>query len=95
MSLNRELFDHLLFLTRLSVSPAEREDLITAFEHALTMINDMHRAPTEQVSPLEHPLSATLRLRADAITEQVDRDALQASAPATSEGLYLVPRVIE
>lgn len=95
MSLSQELFDHLLFLTRLSVAPGEREDLIADFDHTLTMIDDMHRAPAEQVPPLEHPLSATLRLRADTITEQVDRDALQASAPATSEGLYLVPRVIE
>jgi len=36
-----------------------------------------------------------LRLREDAVTEAVDRAAFQRSAPATENGLYLVPRVIE
>jgi len=36
-----------------------------------------------------------LRLREDAVTEIVDREALQRPAPAVQDGLYLVPRVIE
>lgn len=90
-----ELFDKLLFLTRLSVSPAERELLLSTIDHTLQMIDAMQKAPTDQVPPLQHPLDATLLLREDKVTEQVDRDNLQSVAPAVSDGLYLVPQVIE
>jgi aspartyl-tRNA(Asn)/glutamyl-tRNA(Gln) amidotransferase subunit C len=36
-----------------------------------------------------------VRLRADRVTESIDRQANQVSAPHTANGLYLVPRVIE
>jgi aspartyl-tRNA(Asn)/glutamyl-tRNA(Gln) amidotransferase subunit C len=35
------------------------------------------------------------RLRVDEVTESDDRDRLQANASETSDGLYVVPRVIE
>ena len=57
---------------------------------------------TTGVEPLAHPLSAhqdlTLRLREDVITEtssESGRDAMLANAPATENGLFLVPKVIE
>jgi aspartyl-tRNA(Asn)/glutamyl-tRNA(Gln) amidotransferase subunit C len=51
------------------------------------------------VEPLYTPLSAVqaveLRLREDAVSETVDRERNQRSAPAVHEGLFLVPKVIE
>jgi aspartyl-tRNA(Asn)/glutamyl-tRNA(Gln) amidotransferase subunit C len=44
---------------------------------------------------MAHPLDAVQRLRADEVTETNQREAFQAIAPATENGLYLVPRVIE
>jgi len=35
------------------------------------------------------------RLRADVITEDNQRDRLQKLAPASEDGLYLVPKVLE
>jgi aspartyl-tRNA(Asn)/glutamyl-tRNA(Gln) amidotransferase subunit C len=34
-------------------------------------------------------------LRPDEVTETVDRERFQALAPATRDGFYLVPRVVE
>ena len=34
-------------------------------------------------------------LRADGVTETVDRERLQQGAPAVRDGLYLVPRVVD
>ena len=45
--------------------------------------------------PMAHPLDATQRLRADEVTETNQRDAYQSVAPATQDGLFLVPKVIE
>jgi len=44
---------------------------------------------------MAHPLDAVQRLRGDQVTETNQREAFQAIAPATEDGLYLVPRVIE
>jgi aspartyl-tRNA(Asn)/glutamyl-tRNA(Gln) amidotransferase subunit C len=35
------------------------------------------------------------RLRPDVVTEHIDRDSIQARAPAVQDGFYLVPKVIE
>ncbi len=68
----------------------------------LTLIQPLQAADTGNTSPLIYPLpgkhDATLRLRDDtaqptATTQQ--RDALLANAPATANGLFLVPTVIE
>ena len=55
----------------------------------------MQAMDTDGVEPLSHPLEQPQRLRPDAVTESVDRERFQAIAPATADGLYLVPRVVE
>jgi aspartyl-tRNA(Asn)/glutamyl-tRNA(Gln) amidotransferase subunit C len=43
---------------------------------------------------MAHPLDRSQRLRPDAVTEVIDRDAIQANAPAVRDGFYLVPKVL-
>ena len=50
---------------------------------------------TDGVEPLAHPIESDQRLRPDTVSETVDRDHYQRGAPATRDGLYLVPRVVE
>jgi aspartyl-tRNA(Asn)/glutamyl-tRNA(Gln) amidotransferase subunit C len=40
-------------------------------------------------------MQATQRLREDEVTETNQREAFQAIAPETEDGLFLVPKVIE
>ena len=44
---------------------------------------------------MAHPMDAVQVLRADVVTETDLRAKFQAIAPATENGLYLVPKVIE
>jgi aspartyl-tRNA(Asn)/glutamyl-tRNA(Gln) amidotransferase subunit C len=55
----------------------------------------MNTVNTEGVVPMSHPLEVVQRLREDTVTERDQRDEFQKVAPATRDGLYLVPRVIE
>jgi len=55
----------------------------------------MNAVDTEVVSPMAHPLQMVQRLRADEPIEPDQRDLFQRIAPATEEGLYLVPKVID
>ncbi|MFZ1180562.1 MAG: Asp-tRNA(Asn)/Glu-tRNA(Gln) amidotransferase subunit GatC [Herbaspirillum sp.] len=46
-------------------------------------------------TPLHRSEEMSLRLREDEVTESNQRDLYQQPAPATQDGLYLVPKVIE
>ena len=47
------------------------------------------------IEPMANPLDAVQRLRPDEVTESDQRELFQAIAPATENGLYLVPKVID
>lgn len=82
-------------LARLALAEGEAEARIADLESILTMVDRMQALPTAGVEPLSHPLDDGQRLRPDQVTEEDRRDAHQASAPQTENGLYVVPRVIE
>ncbi|MEM9622595.1 MAG: Asp-tRNA(Asn)/Glu-tRNA(Gln) amidotransferase subunit GatC [Pseudomonadota bacterium] len=103
MASSRELnVPHLARLARLSLDTEETSaeaETSTALAADLTnimdMIDQMQAINTDAVEPMAHPLDATQRLRQDKVTESVDVDHFQAHAPATEDGFYLVPRVVE
>jgi len=86
---------HLANLAKLALSPAETASVADDLERIISMVDQMQAMDTDSVAPLAHPLDARQRLRPDEITEQVDRELYQQGAPATRDGLYLVPRVVE
>ena len=86
---------HLCRLSQLALEPAQTAALQRDLANIVAMIDAMQSIDTEHVEPLAHPLQSSQRLRADEVTETVDRERYQASAPDTADGLYLVPRVVE
>jgi aspartyl-tRNA(Asn)/glutamyl-tRNA(Gln) amidotransferase subunit C len=86
-------------LARLELAPAEEAAMLTQLNGFFAIVEQMGAVDTSGVEPLYTPLaavqSAALRLRDDTVTEQDERAANQASAPAVEDGLYLVPKVIE
>ena len=86
---------HLANLAQLDLSDAERQAVRADLERIISMVDRMQAMDTAGVAPLAHPLDNAQRLRPDEVTEQVDRDLYQRGAPATEDGMYLVPRVVE
>ncbi len=86
-------------LARLDLGADEQARMLEQLNSFFRIVEQMSAVDTSGVEPLYTPLAAVgdahLRLRDDVVTEVVDRAANQQSAPATSEGLYLVPKVIE
>lgn len=95
MALAGKVVEKLLRLCALSIEPDERSLLQGDLEKIVGLIDAMQSVDTHGVRPLAHPLDGTQPLRDDAVTESVDRDRLQRSAPLARDGLYLVPRVVE
>lgn len=82
-------------LARLSITALERTEVTDRLSRILTMVDRLQAADADGVTPMAHPLDAVQPLRADIVTESNHRDEYQQIAPATENGLYLVPRVLE
>lgn len=99
MALTPQDVSRIADLARLELRPDEQAAMLADLNGFFTIVDAMSAVDTGGVEPLYTPLSAvqhvTLRLREDRVTEVVDREANQKSAPAVAEGLFLVPKVIE
>jgi len=82
-------------LARLELSATDAAALQQELNGILAMVDRMQAVDTRGVEPMSHPQQAMQRLREDGVTERDQRGKYQAGAPATEDGLYLVPKVIE
>jgi aspartyl-tRNA(Asn)/glutamyl-tRNA(Gln) amidotransferase subunit C len=86
-------------LARLELADAEAEHTLVQLNDFFGLVEQMQAVDTRGIEPLAHPIEqiedVALRLRADAVTEIVQRGEFQRPAPAVQDGLYLVPKVIE
>ncbi|MFS0828466.1 Asp-tRNA(Asn)/Glu-tRNA(Gln) amidotransferase subunit GatC [Pseudomonas sp. MLB6B] len=95
MALERCDVEKIAHLARLGLDEAELPRTTDALNSILGLVDQMQSVDTDGIEPLAHPLEASQRLRPDQVTEHNQRDRYQAVAPATENGLYLVPKVIE
>jgi aspartyl-tRNA(Asn)/glutamyl-tRNA(Gln) amidotransferase subunit C len=95
MSLNNQIVDNIAHLARLKIDASETDKYCVELSNILTLVEQMAACDTSDVEPMTHPFDATLRLRDDLVSEHDQRNKFQTIAPETSEGLYLVPKVID
>ncbi|KAF0099007.1 MAG: aspartyl-tRNA(Asn)/glutamyl-tRNA (Gln) amidotransferase subunit C [bacterium] len=95
MSLSIDDVQRIAKLARIRVNAAEVAGYQTQLNGIFGLIEAMQAVDTAGVEPMSHAQDLTQRLRADAVTEPDRRQAFQAVAPQTENGLYLVPKVIE
>lgn len=95
MALDNDKVHQIAQLASLSIDDTEVDKYREELSNILGFVEQMDNCDTDNISPMTHPFDAELRLREDSVTEQNQRDKFQACAPATENGLYLVPQVID
>lgn len=95
MAVDRSDIAKLAELARLAISENTADEVARSISDVLALVDQLQAVNTDGVAPMAHPLDAIQRLRADVVTEQDQRERFQAIAPATQDGLYLVPQVID
>ena len=95
VSLDKDQVQHIAALARLNLTDDEYAESVEKLSKIVEFVDQLSQADTSGVVPMAHPLDAVQRLRPDAVTEADDRDRYQENAPSVSDGLYLVPKVIE
>ena len=82
-------------LARIRLTEDEAAELGPQLSGILGYIETLSEVNTDGVLATAHPHDAAMPLRANVVTNGNRRDELQASAPKTESGLYVVPKVIE
>ncbi len=100
MSLEFSDVKRLAILAQLELTDTEAQATLEKLNGIFSLVEQMKAVDTSGIEPLNHPIAAfqpdlALRLREDVVTEPNRRDDYQQVAPATQDGLYLVPKVIE
>ena len=95
MALDKAEVEKIAHLAQLHISEFETREVTARIIDILALIDQMKSVDTDAIEPLAHPLDLVQRLRADKITEETQRDKLQQLAPASEDGLYLVPKVLD
>ncbi|MCH8621114.1 Asp-tRNA(Asn)/Glu-tRNA(Gln) amidotransferase subunit GatC [Undibacterium sp. TS12] len=100
MSLTLEDVKRIANLAKLETSAEEQVSTLEKLNGIFSLVEQLKAVDTTGVAPLSHPIAAllpemALRLREDVVSESNRREDYQKPAPATQDGLYLVPQVIE
>jgi aspartyl-tRNA(Asn)/glutamyl-tRNA(Gln) amidotransferase subunit C len=80
MALDKTEVEKIAHLARLHISESETHEVTTRITDILALIDQMQSVDTDAI---------------DKITEENQRDKLQQLAPASEDGLYLVPKVLD
>ncbi len=95
MSLDRSDVEKIAHLARLQINDADIPEYAENLSNILDLVNQMQAKDTRNIEPMANPLDAVQRLRADEVTEDNQRERLQAVSPAVEAGLFQVPQVID
>ena len=95
MSLSHDQVRRIARLARIAIRPEESAALLARLNRVLSLIEQLRAVDTTGIEPMSHALDLVQKLRSDEVTEPDRQGLYQTVAPATQEGLYLVPKVIE
>ena len=95
MSLDKDQVQQIATLARLKLSDDEYAESVKKLSKIVDFVDQLSQADTDGVVPMAHPLDVAQRLRPDVVTESDERDHFQENAPSVTDGLFLVPKVIE
>jgi len=95
MTIERTDIEKLAELARIRITDANVAATIRGINEVLALVDQLQAVNTVGIEPMAHPLDASQRLRSDLVTETNGRDAYLAIAPASADGYYLVPQVLD
>ena len=82
-------------LARIAVTPEEANRLTGELNAILGFVEELAAIDVEGVEPMTSVVAMTLRTRPDVVTEGENAAAVLANAPASEDGYFLVPKVVE
>ena len=94
MSIEKQTIENLASLARIAIDDKQIDEVSQRLQSVLTLVDQLQAADTTGFEGMDQSQQSQ-RLRADEVSEIDQREGLQAIAPDTEGGLFLVPKVIE
>lgn len=95
MSIEKQTIENLATLARLEIDDKRIKEISHRLSSVLELVDQLQAADTNSLVDSQNSQQEIQRLREDKVTETNQREAFQAIAPDTEDGLYLVPKVID
>ncbi len=95
MDFSREQILHIAQLARLELTEDEVARCQRELSDITAYVDKLGELDLEEVEPMTHAHTGGSSLREDAATDGLDRDAILEHAPATHDGMFRVPKVIQ
>lgn len=100
MSLELSDVKRLSTLAQIELSERQATATLDKLNNIFALVEQLRAVDTTHLEPLNHPIALiqpalALRLREDVVTEPNRRDDYLHNAPATQDGLFLVPKVLD
>jgi aspartyl-tRNA(Asn)/glutamyl-tRNA(Gln) amidotransferase subunit C len=93
--ITRDEVAHLAQLARLAVTDEELDVFAGQLDVILAAVARVAEVAADDIPPTTHAVPVTNVLRPDVITPSLPRDKVLAAAPATQDGRFLVPQILE
>ncbi len=95
MSVDLDAVRRIAHLARIGVSEAEIPHLQGEINAILRFVQALEAVDIEDVEPMTSVLPMRLPMREDVVTDGEIAGKVLANAPATEDGFFVVPKVIE
>ena len=93
--MDRETLRRLEMLNQLSLSEAQKDDVIDFFAKRDAELSVLNAVDTSSVERMVHVMPIMTVVREDIVNQPFTTEALPQGAPETDEGYWCVPRVVE
>jgi aspartyl-tRNA(Asn)/glutamyl-tRNA(Gln) amidotransferase subunit C len=95
MSVDAATVRRIAHLARIAVADDEVEHLRGELNAMLAFVEQLSEVNIEGVEPMTSVTPMAMKKRADVVTDGDNVDAILQNAPATQDGYFLVPKVVE
>ncbi len=95
MKISQKDVEHVARLARLTVAPEELQTLTEQMDAILGYVDKLNELDTEGVEPMAHAVPMSNAFREDENTPAIGIERAFQNAPATGDGCFTVPKIIE
>ena len=82
-------------LARLALTPDEEQKLGAQLASILGYVEKLKELDVSQVEPTAHAMPLVNVVRSDAVRPSLPHEEALRNAPATANGLFIVPKIVE
>ncbi len=95
MSVDTATVKRVAHLARIAVTDEEAEGFKAELNTILGFVEQLSEVDVSTVEPMTSVVAMKMKMRADEVTDGFYADKIVANAPATEDGFFLVPKVVE